>query len=57
MSCYSQVLRDDAARKMEEMTASLEELKKKERVTDSVVQEARKRNSEIKVNVRCLLCV
>lgn len=49
MSWYSQVLRDEAATKMEEMTSSLEELKKKERVTESVVQEARKRNSEIKV--------
>lgn len=42
-------MRDDAATKMEEMAATLEELKKKERVTESVVQEARKRNSEIKV--------
>lgn len=31
------------------MAAALEELKKKERVTESVVQEARKRNAEIKV--------
>lgn len=43
------MLRDDAAAKMEEMAAALEELKKKERVTESVVQEARKRNAEIKV--------
>lgn len=42
-------MRDDAAAKMEEMAATLEELKKKERITESVVQEARKRNGEIKV--------
>ncbi|KAG4069090.1 hypothetical protein HA402_008401 [Bradysia odoriphaga] len=46
------VLRDEAAAKMEEMAAKLEELKKKERVTESVVQEARKRNAEIKEKLR-----
>lgn len=45
------MLRDDAAVKMEEMAASLEELKKKERVTESVVLEAKKRNAEIKVRI------
>lgn len=46
------MLREDAAIKMDELTTQLEELKKKERSTDNVVEEARKRNADVKEQLR-----
>lgn len=44
-----QALRTEAAENMSELTGKLEELKKKKRVTEDVVAEAKRRNQEIKV--------
>lgn len=46
------MLREDAAIRMEELTTELEELKKKQRSTDNVVEEARKRNADVKEQLR-----
>lgn len=47
-----QNLREEAAAKMEQLAATLDELRKKERTTTGVIDEARKRNIEIKVRTR-----
>ncbi|XP_058461923.1 intraflagellar transport protein 74 homolog [Malaya genurostris] len=44
--------RSEAIVKMNELTGALQELEDKRRVTENVVEEARKRNQEIKINLK-----
>ncbi|XP_058835728.1 intraflagellar transport protein 74 homolog [Topomyia yanbarensis] len=44
--------RSEAIEKMNELTSTLQELEDKKRVTENVVDEARKRNQEIKINLK-----
>lgn len=44
--------RSEATVKMSELTGVLQELEDKKRVTENVVDEARKRNQEIKINLK-----